>query len=172
MLFNTVIPLLLINTLVSALPSSSLADPEFRKAAKRALVLRLVKEIEEVTRDGGKIDLDALLSPEERQLIGGGDEYAPYQVPCPTGFTWVRSADVSWHYLFLCSVEHVADEISHSASERPITSINENLTLIQQSTSSLLELVCPSQIEHLSSVSHSVEEDIEPCSESLIPAKG
>lgn len=30
-----------------------------------------------------------------RQLLGGGDEYAPYEVPCPTGWTWVRPADVS-----------------------------------------------------------------------------
>lgn len=25
-------------------------------------------------------------------LIGGGTEYAPYEVPCPTGVTWIRPA--------------------------------------------------------------------------------
>jgi lysophospholipase len=96
MLLNAIVPLLVLNSLVVALPSNPANDVAFRKAAKRALVLRLVKEIEEQTRDGSKLDLDALLSPEERQLIGGGDEYAPYKVPCPTGWTWVRAADVSY----------------------------------------------------------------------------
>lgn len=30
-----------------------------------------------------------------RQLLGGGDDYAPYEVPCPSDVTWIRSADVS-----------------------------------------------------------------------------
>lgn len=95
MLVNAILPLVLLNSLAFALPSSPNADAEFRRIAKRALALRLVKDIEEQTRDGGKVDLDTLLSPQERQLLGGGDEYAPYQVPCPTGWNWVRSADVS-----------------------------------------------------------------------------
>ncbi|KAI9633403.1 lysophospholipase catalytic domain-containing protein [Dioszegia hungarica] len=93
MLVNAILPLVLLNSLAFALPSSPNADAEFRRIAKRALALRLVKDIEEQTRDGGKVDLDTLLSPQERQLLGGGDEYAPYQVPCPTGWNWVRSAD-------------------------------------------------------------------------------
>lgn len=91
MLINAAIPLVLFS-LVLARPS---ADPELVKAAKKALVLRLVKDIDEQTRNGAELNLDALLSPQERQLIGGGDDYAPYEVPCPTGWTWVRSADVS-----------------------------------------------------------------------------
>jgi hypothetical protein len=30
-----------------------------------------------------------------RQLLGGGDDFAPYEMPCPEGYTWIRSADVS-----------------------------------------------------------------------------
>lgn len=30
-----------------------------------------------------------------RQLIGGGDDYAPYSVPCPENFDWIRPASVS-----------------------------------------------------------------------------
>ena len=30
-----------------------------------------------------------------RQLLGGGDDYAPYEVPCPSNFEWIRPAAVS-----------------------------------------------------------------------------
>jgi len=30
-----------------------------------------------------------------RQLLGGGDSYAPYEIPCPSDVTWIRPADVS-----------------------------------------------------------------------------
>jgi hypothetical protein len=35
-----------------------------------------------------------------RQVINRAGSYAPYSVPCPSGVTWVRSADVS--YLACC----------------------------------------------------------------------
>lgn len=96
MIPNALLPIALLASLAIAVPSPAL-DPEFRKNAKRAIAIKLAREIELQTRDGGALDMTAvegLLSPEERQLLGGGDEYAPYQVPCPTGWNWVRSADV------------------------------------------------------------------------------
>ncbi len=34
-------------------------------------------------------------------LLGGGSGYAPYQMPCPTGVTWVRPADVSFSFYLI-----------------------------------------------------------------------
>jgi hypothetical protein len=29
-----------------------------------------------------------------KQLLGGGDDFAPYEMPCPSDYTWIRKADV------------------------------------------------------------------------------
>lgn len=35
-----------------------------------------------------------------RQLLGGGSDYAPYSVDCPSDLTWIRSADVGFDVLY------------------------------------------------------------------------
>lgn len=77
---------------------------------RAGLVLKTLHAIEKETQAGRTIDFDAVLSPAEReflgfgrrdgkalqqrQLLGGGDEYAPYEMPCPDNYDWVRSAAV------------------------------------------------------------------------------
>lgn len=42
------------------------------------------------------VEVPEAVKDAEGFLIGGGTEYAPYEVPCPTGVTWIRPAtDVS-----------------------------------------------------------------------------
>lgn len=75
----------LLSTLV--LVSSTLARPaEVLDEARAAVILNILKEAD---KNGQDVALVA------RQLFGGNDEYAPYEIPCPDGFTWVRPADVS-----------------------------------------------------------------------------
>ena len=100
--------------LALAAPSSS-SNPStdalgLSEQDRAGLILRTLDAIERETRAGRTINFDAVLSPaqrdflglgarqgglEERQLLGGGDDYAPYEMPCPDDYTWVRSADVS-----------------------------------------------------------------------------
>ena len=49
------------------------------------------KIIQELARNQDKIP-----NAVARQLLGGGDDYAPYEVPCPSDMTWIRPADVSF----------------------------------------------------------------------------
>lgn len=100
--------------LALAAPSSSPAPSTdalgLSEQDRAGLILRTLDAIERETRAGRTINFDAVLSPaqrdflglgarqgglEERQLLGGGDDYAPYEMPCPDDYTWVRSADVS-----------------------------------------------------------------------------
>jgi lysophospholipase len=75
----------LLSTLV--LVSSTLARPaEVLDEARAAVILNILKQAD---KNGQDVALVA------RQLFGGNDEYAPYEIPCPDGFTWVRPADVS-----------------------------------------------------------------------------
>lgn len=105
--------------LLPLLPHLALAAPttdpipahasELSPQHRAGLVLRTLDAIERETRSGRTINFDAVLSPaerdflglgggnaalRERQLIGGGDDYAPYEMPCPDNYDWVRSADV------------------------------------------------------------------------------
>ena len=81
------------STLLSTLlvVSSTLARPTPEDEAIAALALRAV---EIAGREGKDVGLVA------RQLFGGSDDegYKPYEMPCPSDFTWVRSADVSLSY--------------------------------------------------------------------------
>jgi hypothetical protein len=75
----------LLSTLV--LVSTTLARPaQVLDEARAAAILSILERAE---RDGHDVGVVA------RQLFGGNDEYAPYEIPCPDGFTWVRPADVS-----------------------------------------------------------------------------
>jgi len=75
----------LLSTLV--LVSTTLARPtEVLDEARAAVILNILERAE---RDGHDVGVVA------RQLFGGNDEYAPYEMPCPADFTWVRPADVS-----------------------------------------------------------------------------
>lgn len=79
------------STLLSTLlvVSSTLARPTPEDEAVAALALRAV---EIAGREGKDVGLVA------RQLFGGNaddEAYKPYEMPCPTDFTWVRQADVS-----------------------------------------------------------------------------
>lgn len=46
----------------------------------------------EVKYAAAQMPEDAELDLQERQLIGGNSDYKPYEVPCPTGVNWIRSA--------------------------------------------------------------------------------
>lgn len=78
------------STLLSILflVSSTLARPTPEDEAVAALALRAV---EIAGREGKDVGVVA------RQLFGDDDDeaYRPFQMPCPTEWTWVRSADVS-----------------------------------------------------------------------------
>jgi hypothetical protein len=55
--------------------------------ARAAVILNI---LEQAQRDGRDVGLVA------RQLFGSDDDqYAPYEMPCPSDQTWVRAADVS-----------------------------------------------------------------------------
>lgn len=76
------------STLLAALAvvSSTLARPTSDDEIAAGLALRA---LEIAGREGKDVGVVA------RQLFGGGDEqYRPYEMPCPSDFTWVRSADV------------------------------------------------------------------------------
>jgi lysophospholipase len=81
---------MLTTTLLSTLllVSSTLALPQALDEARAAVILNI---LEKADRDGQDVGLVA------RQLFGGNDEYAPYEIPCPSDYTWVRPADVSDH---------------------------------------------------------------------------
>ena len=75
-----------------AVVSSTLARPTSDNEILAALALRAVEKAGMEGKDVGVV---------ARQLFGGGDneEYRPYEMPCPSDFTWVRSADVSFSVL-------------------------------------------------------------------------
>jgi len=79
---------MLATTLLSTLllVSSTYALPQGLDEARAAVILNILEKAE---KDGHDVGLVA------RQLFGGNDEYAPYEMPCPSDQTWVRPADVS-----------------------------------------------------------------------------
>jgi len=79
----------LLSTLLLA--SSTFALPQVLDEARAAVILSILQKAE---RDGHDVGLVA------RQLFGGNDEFAPYEMPCPSDYTWVRDADVSKHLFF------------------------------------------------------------------------
>jgi HEAT repeat protein len=89
-----------------ALVSSTLALPQALDEARAAVILNL---LEKADRDGHDVGLVA------RQLLGDlfgdNDEFAPYEMPCPSDYTWVRPADVSNFILFHRAIGHVLEYI-------------------------------------------------------------
>lgn len=91
--------------LLPLLAHAAIPDPDQLRAG---IVLRALAAIERETRLGKTINIEALFSPEDKdllglqkkQLIGGGSEYAPYSVPCPDGIEWVRGANVSFDMIW------------------------------------------------------------------------
>jgi len=79
----------LLSTLLLA--SSTFALPQVLDEARAAVILSILEKAE---RDGHDVGLVA------RQLFGGNDEFAPYEMPCPSDYTWVRDADVSENLFF------------------------------------------------------------------------
>jgi len=85
----------LLSTLLLA--SSTFALPQVLDEARAAVILSI---LEKADRDGHDVGLVA------RQLFGGNDEFAPYEMPCPSDYTWVRAADVSTHSGLSAMLEH------------------------------------------------------------------
>ena len=77
--------------LLPPLGASALARPspplDDALLAREKLGARIIAEI---ARNQDKVPRNEFV----RQLLGGGDDYAPYQVPCPSDFTWIRPANV------------------------------------------------------------------------------
>lgn len=96
-------------------------------------------------------------SPLARQLLGGGDDYAPYSVPCPSDLTWIRPADVGLCTLrggvrLTCRVSHLGNNLSSSKgnnTSRPSTRCSPLMA-------------CLHRLERPFSVWHSQEEVTEP----------
>jgi len=86
----------MLGTLLSTLllASGTFAIPQALDEARAAVILNV---LEKAGRDGQDVGLVA------RQLLGGllgdNDEFAPYEVPCPSDYTWVRAADVSFYLI-------------------------------------------------------------------------
>ena len=97
-----------------------------------------------------------------RQLIGGGDDYAPYEVPCPSNFEWIRPASVSLQSHFHRGVlARRSADCRDCLRASKASSSNASNTSARSTRSSLL-MDCPLHLERPSSGLRSLEADTEP----------
>jgi hypothetical protein len=72
--------------LVALLAPLALAAPPASEIARAELALQLLERAQHEGKD---------ITPMVRQLFFGQDDYAPWEMPCPSDYTWIRPADVS-----------------------------------------------------------------------------
>jgi hypothetical protein len=74
--------------LASAAVAQAVSLPSSPNLSREQIGARIVAELAR-NQDSASVAV-------ARQLIGGGDDYAPYAVPCPDNFDWIRPANVSY----------------------------------------------------------------------------